>query len=192
MKMKKIIYLMLMALLPLASHAQYRDVKMPQQPKQSNYRDYTSEDKGFWYAIEAEGGSTIIEHSRNMQYVNLTFTGGYRLCEYLRLGAGFGGRMYVNNAEVRNTGSKYGIPVFANLRGNIVSAQDRDGVPFWSVNVGGITKEGFYFNPTIGYSFGGLRNNFIIGLSYTLSSYKDKVEANRTYCGFGLKLGYEF
>lgn len=51
---------MIMALLPLASHAQYRDVKMPQQPKQGNYRDYTSEDKGFWYAIEAEGGSTII------------------------------------------------------------------------------------------------------------------------------------
>lgn len=35
MKMKKIIYLMLMALLPLASHAQYRDVKMPQQPSKA-------------------------------------------------------------------------------------------------------------------------------------------------------------
>lgn len=46
MKMKKIIYLMLMALLPLASHAQYRDVKMPQQPKQSNYRDILLKTKG--------------------------------------------------------------------------------------------------------------------------------------------------
>ena len=190
--MKKMVCLALLALLAMPSFAQYRDVKLPQQPKQNNYRDYTSEDKGFWYALEAEGGSTIMEHSRNMQYVNLTFTGGYRLSEFLRVGAGFGGRMYVNNDEVRNTGSKFGVPIFANVRGNIISAQDRDGVPFWSVNIGGITKEGFYLNPTIGYSFGGVRNNFLIGLSYTWSSYKDKAEDNRTYSGFGLKLGYEF
>ena len=76
--------------------------------------------------------------------MNLTFTGGYRINEFLRLGVGFGGRMYVNNASVRNTNSKFGIPIFANVRGNFISAQDRDGVPFWSLNVGGITKEGAF------------------------------------------------
>ena len=84
------------------------------------------------------------------------------------------------------------MPLFVNVRGNIVSASERDGVPFWSLNVGGITSEGFFASPTIGYSFGGLRNNFLIGLSYTVSSFKDKKKEDVVYSYFGLKLGYEF
>lgn len=186
------LYLFLASLLALPSFAQNREVRLPSQPKQTHYKDYTSEQKGFWFALEAEGGSSIMEHSRNLPYANVTFTGGYRLCEYLRIGAGFGGRMYFNNAEVRNTDSKFGIPIFANARGNFISAQDRDGVPFWSVNIGGITHEGLYLNPTIGYSFGGQRNNFLIGISYSLSNFKDYAGDNRSYSSFGLKLGYEF
>lgn len=176
----------------IPSFAQYREVRTLQQPKETNYRDYTSQEQGFWYAVEAEGGSSIMEHKTNMQYVNLTFTGGYRINEYLRVGAGFGGRMYVNNASVRNSNSKFGIPIFANVRGNIISAKDRDGVPFWSVNVGGITNDGAFFSPTIGYSFGGLRNNFQVGVSYTLSNLKDNTGVRQNYSYFGLKLGYEF
>lgn len=188
----RIISFILFALLALPSFAQYREVRMPDQPKTSNYRDYTSQSQGFWYAIEAESGSSIMEHRTNMQYVNLTFTGGYRISEFLRFGVGFGGRMYVNNASVRHADSKYGIPIFANVRGNIVSAQDRDGVPFWSVNVGGITKDGVFFSPTIGYSFGGLRNNFQVGVAYTLSNLKVNTGEKLNYSYFGLKLGYEF
>ncbi|HCD66784.1 MAG TPA: hypothetical protein DEQ66_11265 [Prevotella sp.] len=189
MKLLAILFLGAMA---IPSFAQYREVRTLQQPKETNYRDYTSQEQGFWYAVEAEGGSSIMEHKTNMQYVNLTFTGGYRINEYLRVGAGFGGRMYVNNASVRNSNSKFGIPIFANIRGNIISAKDRDGVPFWSVNVGGITNDGAFFSPTIGYSFGGLRNNFQVGVSYTLSNLKDNTGVRQNYSYFGLKLGYEF
>lgn len=91
----RIISFILFVLLALPSFGQYRDVRIPEQPKGSNYRDYTSQEKGFWCAIETEGGSSIMEHKTNMQYVNLTFTGGYRINEFLRLGVGFGGRMYV-------------------------------------------------------------------------------------------------
>nr|WP_297938347.1 hypothetical protein [uncultured Lachnoclostridium sp.] len=189
--MKNLIVLVL-SILSVPAFGQYREVKMPNKPQQSNYRDYSSENKGFWYSVEAEGGSSIIEHSRNLQYAAVTFTGGYRLSEYLRLGAGFGGKMYVNNSEVRNVNTKYGIPIFANVRGNFISAYDRDGVPFWSVNVGGITQEGFYFSPSVGYSFGGLRNNFQIGLAYTYTRFKDNSEVNRNISYLGLKLGYEF
>ena len=188
----RIISFILFVLLALPSFGQYRDVRIPEQPKGSNYRDYTSQEKGFWCAVETEGGSSIMEHKTNMQYVTLTFTGGYRINEFLRLGVGFGGRMYVNNASVRNTNSKFGIPIFANVRGNFISAQDRDGVPFWSLNVGGITKEGAFFSPTIGYSFGGLRNNFQVGVAYTLSNLKDNAGVKQNYSYFGLKLGYEF
>lgn len=189
MRLLAILFLGAMA---IPSFAQYLEVRTLQQPKETNYRDYTSQEQGFWYAVEAEGGSSIMEHKTNMQYVNLTFTGGYRINEYLRVGAGFGGRMYVNNASVRNSNSKFGIPIFANIRGNIISAKDRDGVPFWSVNVGGITNDGAFFSPTIGYSFGGLRNNFQVGVSYTLSNLKDNTGVRQNYSYFGLKLGYEF
>lgn len=190
--MRKILFLFVIAMCAATANAQYRDVKLPDPPKQKGYRDYSHEDKGFWFAVEAEGGSSIMEHKPNTQYVGATFTGGYRLNEYLRFGAGFGCRCYVNNASVRNADSKFGIPIFANVRGNIVSASERDGVPFWSLNVGGITNEGFYASPTIGYSFGGLRNNFLIGVNYTISTFTNPVGANTAYSYLALKLGYEF
>jgi len=176
----------------LAAEAQYRDVKLPDAPKQTNYRNYEKENSGFWYGIDLEGGSSVMATNTNMQFVNAYGTGGYRLNEYLRLGVGFGVRYYVNNAYVRDTDNKFGIPIFANARGNIISAYDRDGVPFWSLNIGGITNEGFFVSPTLGYSFGGLRNNFLIGLSYTIVSFKNCDKVNTAYSYIGLKLGYEF
>jgi hypothetical protein len=78
------------------------------------------------------------------------------------------------------------------VRGNFLPTYDRDGVPFWSLNVGGITNEGFFFSPTIGCSFGGWRNNFQIGITYTLSNFKYDDGSKVAYSFFGLKLGYEF
>ena len=189
--MKRFILIYLLALGCLTMQAQYREVTLPEKPQQKGYKNYLSQDKGFWFAFEAEGASSVMESKDNLQVAGLTFTGGYRLNEYLRVGLGFGGRYYVNHAEVRGSSSKLAMPFFVNARGNIISAYDRDGVPFWSVNVGAVTKEGFYLNPTVGYSFGGLRNNFLLGLSYTLSSFT-RYEPSQTYSYLGIKLGYEF
>lgn len=189
--MKKLLLIMLF-MPAVTANAQYRDVKLPDAPKKINYRDYEMQDKGFWCAVEAEGASSIMVHEPNMQYANLSWTGGYRLNDFFRFGAGLGVRYYVNNADVRDTDNKFGIPIFANVRGNFISAYDRDGVPFWSLNVGGITNEGFFASPTFGYSFGGLRNNFQIGISYTITSFKNCNKTNMAYSYFGLKLGYEF
>lgn len=190
--MKKVILSMLAFMIAVAVSAQYRDVKLPQAPKQKPYQDYSMVDKGFWYAIEAEGGSSIMAENTNMQYAGLGFTTGYRFSEFLRVGAGVAGRYYFNNAYVRGTGNKFGVPIYANARGNFISAYDCDGVPFWSLNIGGITNEGFFASPTIGYSFGGLRNNFLIGLCYTITSFKNCDNRNMAYSYFALKLGYEF
>lgn len=190
--MKRIALFIVMLSALVSANAQYRDVTLPDKAQQKGYRDYNSKDNGFWCAIELDGGSSIMVHSPNMQYAGLSFTGGYRVNEYLRIGAGLGGRIYVNNADVRDTDNKFGIPIFANVRGNFISAYDRDGVPFWSLNIGGITNEGFFASPTIGYSFGGLRNNFQIGLNYTITSFKDCTKTDMAYSYFGLKIGYEF
>ena len=190
--MKKKIFSILVTLMALTVNAQYRDVKLPETPKHTNYKTYEKENSGFWCGIDVEGGSSVMEQKTNMQYANLSWTGGYRFSEFLRLGAGLGARYYVHNANVRNTDSKFGIPIFANLRGNFISAYDRDGVPFWSFNIGGITHEGFFVSPTFGYSFGGLRHNFQIGISYTIVCFKNSSEKNAAYSYFGLRLGYEF
>lgn len=189
--MKTCITTLFLFVFTLPMFAQYREVNLPEKPKQSKYENIIDKEKGFWCAFDTEAGSSIMEMKTNMQFISISFTSGYRFNEYLRVGAGFGGKMYINNAYVRNTKSKFGIPVYANLRGNFISAYDRDGVPFWSVNFGGITKEGLFLNPTIGYSFGGLRNNFFIGLSYTLTDFKDFTNSKQNYSYFGLKLGYE-
>lgn len=176
----------------MSAYAQYREVKLPEKPTLPEYKDYITQQQGFWYSIEAEGGSSIMSEKTNMQFVQLTTTAGYRFSEFLRVGAGLGGRMYVHNADVRDTNNKFGVPIFANIRGNLISAYDIDGVPFWSLNIGGITTEGFFASPTLGYSFGGLRNNFLIGLSYTISTFTDCTKENVAYSYFALKLGYEF
>ncbi len=176
----------------MVAWAQYRDVKLPEKPQQTKYTDYEHKETGFWFAVESEVGSSVMQDTPNMQYVNLLFTGGYRFSEFLRVGAGLGGRYYFKHADFRNTDNEIGIPIYANVRGNFISAYDRDGVPFWSINVGGVTYEGVFASPMIGYSFGGLRNNFQIGLTYTISNFKDYAKENRVYSYFGVKLGYEF
>lgn len=190
--MKRLLLSLFVLGVTLSANAQYRDVKLPDKPKQTSYRDYEKEDAGFWFAIEAEGGSSIMAQHTNMQYVNLSFVGGYRFSEFLRVGAGAGGRMYVNHASIRDTDNKFGVPIFVNVRGNLVSAYDQDGVPFWSLNIGGITNEGVFVSPSVGCSFAGLRNNFQISLSYTISSFTDYTKTKQAYSYVALKLGYEF
>jgi len=189
--MRKLFLFVFMLAFANVMKAQNRDVKLPEAPKQTSYIDYERENSGIWYAIDVEGGSSVMMHN-NMQYVNLAVTSGYRFNEFLRIGAGIGCRYYVHNGQVRDTENDFGVPIFANARGNFFSAYDREGVPFWSLNVGGITKEGFFASPTIGYSFGSIRNNFQIGISYTITSFKNCEKTNVSYSYFGLKLGYEF
>ena len=66
----------MLLMVALSISAQYRDVKMPEAPKKSNYRNYGMENSGFWCAVDAEGGSSIMVNSKNMQYTALSFTGG--------------------------------------------------------------------------------------------------------------------
>ena len=191
--MKRNIVIGLFAMLTtMPALAQYRDVKLPEKPKQTGYRDYENQDYGFWFATEVEGGSTLKGDGLSMQFADAAVTAGYRFNQFLKVGVGVGGRYYFNNGEVRGEDSKWGVPVFANVRGNIISAYDRGAVPFWSVRLGTIINEGLYFSPSVGYSFGGMHNNFQLSVAYVLTNPKYFTLERQTTSAFTLRLGYEF
>ncbi|MBQ2807873.1 MAG: hypothetical protein IJF06_02090 [Bacteroidaceae bacterium] len=174
------------------AQAQYRDVKLPDKPEMTKYEDLYKKSTGFWCSLELEGGSSIMVHKPNLQYTSLTFIGGYRFSEFLRIGLGFGSRLYLHNANLRLSDNVFGLPIFAHVRGNFISAYDRDGVPMWSLSIGGITNDGFFISPTFGYSFGGLRNNIFIGINYSLGTFTNYRRNDVVYSYLGLKVGYEF
>ena len=189
---KKILFFVLFTLTSYLYSQTPAKVILPQRPENHSIRDYKMTDKGFWIAAELEGASSIMQSKPNMQHATATFTAGYRFNEYIRIGAGIGAKVYVHNASVRDTGSKCCIPLFLNARGNFLCKHDRKAAPYWSMSVGGVTSDGFFANPVLGYSFGGLRHNFLLGISYTISTFKDVSNTNRAYSYFGIKLGYEF
>ena len=69
--MKKLWLIILALSLTMSVSAQYRDVKLPEKPKQRPYEDIERQDAGVWFAIELDGGSSIMSEKTNTQYVNL-------------------------------------------------------------------------------------------------------------------------
>ena len=175
-----------------ATTACAQDIKMPNQPKRTKYNGYSTQERGFWCAVEAGAGTTVESSMRNMQRADLSFTGGYRFSEYLRVGVGIGGGYYFNNAAQRDTKTDVNIPIFANVRGNITSQYSRTAVPYWSMSIGGKVDDGFFVKPTIGYRFGELRQSFLLGLSYEYSQIKFADPDKKGASYFSLVLGYEF
>lgn len=190
--MKRSVTLLALFAVTSCLFSQTNDIILPQQPKIHNRTESGIKDFKYWIAGEVEGASSVMEKKPNMQFATATVTFGYYVNEYFRVGLGFGGRVYVHNAEFRSTDRKFCFPIYANLRGTFLCKHYRKAAPYWSLNVGGVTDEGFFVNPTFGYSFGGLRNNFLLGISYTLNRFKDASYTHKTYSYLGIKLGYEF
>lgn len=167
-------------------------VRLPEKPKQG-YTHHSDLDKGFWCSIEAEGGSSVFIEKRNMQVGGARFTAGYRFNEYLKVGAGFGGRYYFNNNDVRRKrDSGFTLPLYADLRGNFISQRNRDVVPYWNVSVGGAVWDGFFFSPTIGLRFGEERDSWLLGLSYSFNNIQAAPGNSKEANFLLLRVGYEF
>lgn len=173
---------------------------LPSEKNTNSYKDYSFYDKGFWCAVELQGGYSCNIDSYNVALSELDIVGGYRFNEYFRAGLGLGVRYYFNNEKVRYSDIKWAFPIFANVRGNIISGESRTVVPYYSVDLGGTIRDGFMFRPTIGLRIGESRSAFLVGLSYmgqTLKSYKagkdNTIVPDYEYTSFvTLKLGYEF
>ncbi len=189
--MKKTILTLAAALVLGNAYAQ--DIKLPQKPKTANYKDYSTEETGFWCAAEVDAGSTVEFTGPNAQMTSATYTGGYMFNQYLKAGIGFGVKYYFrNNEALRNTSIKCSFPIYANARGNIISQDYRTAVPFWSFSIGGAIRDGFFFSPTIGYRFGETRNSWLVGICYTFSEIPSYPDCDKYANAFTLKLGYEF
>ena len=183
--------LMLITTVPLFAQS----VLLPQEAKNPSFRDYSLEQSGFWCSVEGTVASSFIFDRRNLQRAIIAFTCGYRFNEYLRVGVGMGGNCYFNgNKKVRGDYNMFTMPVFLDFRGNILSQEVRELVPYWSLDVGANFGEGFFVSPTIGMRIGQRRNSFLLGLNYTLGEmktpFRDLYPSNIHY--IGLRLGYEF
>ena len=169
---------------------QSRDVIMPPPP--SEIHNIADQDKGFWCAIDVNGGSTLMVNRKNVAMAGASFAGGYRFCQYLKVGVGLGVLFYPNNSDVRRSNSYVAMPLFFNVRGNLLSEGIRRTVPFWSVNIGSTIPDGFFITPSVGLRIGEKRNAFIVSIGYTFRHLKTRPGLAEYYSGAFVKLGYEF
>jgi len=170
--------------------AQERQVQLPQKPEEQRYQEYQTKETGYWCSAEYDVGTSLFFNKKNIQGMGLSFTNGYRFNEYLRVGVGVGARYYFNNNEVRSTDVKWAFPLYVNVRGNIMSMDVRNVVPYYSLNVGGVVRDGFFISPTIGLRIGDPRSALLVGLSY---SYEDTaLRSGNGLNALSIRLGYEF
>lgn len=188
--LKKIQFACLL-LCPFVTYAQ--EVILPQKPEREIYKDYEELSTGFWCSLEGSTGSSIIFNEKNLQFGSFIVTGGFRFSEYLRIGVGTGGRFYYNNNNpLRMSKNKWAMPVLINARGNLISQNSRLLVPYWSLNLGTVIRDGVFVQPTIGYRLGQHRDSWLIGISYYLSHLKVASTRNSTINMISINIGYEF
>lgn len=183
----------------VGAYAQENSVwRLPEVNKKDVQKDYSEKQTGFWIAAEAGAAYSCRLFHSNFGYTEIDVTGGWRFNEYLRAGIGLGGRYYFDNDAVRKDHSAWGMPIYVNVRGNMIPTQYRDIVPYYSVDLGGTVRDGFMFRPSVGLRFGRERNAFILSLGYVgqhLKTYsiENPEKGKGKFVSFvSLRLGYEF
>lgn len=167
-------------------------VILPQKPHVSGFVDHGDLDCGYFVAIEANGGSTVMFKRRNTPFIGADVVNGYRFNEYLRVGVGLGAKVYTNNDEVRKSSIPWTFPIYADVRGNMVSQRSRSVVPYWNLNIGTECRDGFFFSPIIGLRVGENRSSFLIGVGYSYNQMETFRSSSEGRDLVVLKLGYEY
>lgn len=196
--MKKTLFLILSCIIGLTtSLAQENHInRIPETGFDPEQKQYNTFEKGFWIAAEALGGPSLHLKGHNMGFVEVDVAAGYRFNQFFKVGLGLGGRYYIDQSYLRRSSIKWGMPIFATVRGNIISGTYRKVVPYWGVEAGASIRDGAFFRPSIGLSIGEFRNAFTITLSYmgqniaTLNEAGDKAGKYTSFVA--LRLGYEF
>lgn len=177
-----------------------REVKMPKETGLGvDTSDYSQKDKGFFAAGEATGGYSLESGKENIGFTDVTFVGGYRFNDFLRVGAGIGARRYFDSDDVRFMSHDWGMPLFIHARGNFIHNAYRDVVPFWSLDFGTTFPDGMMVRPTFGIRVGQPRSAFIAAVGYmgqnirTFRIDNQVIAAKHKFYSFiTLKIGYEF
>ena len=175
------------------------EVKTPKEPKGAQYVDYSDLDKGWWCAAEAHIGGLWYDEDYGTGIFSLTFTNGYRFSEYLKIGVGIGARYNLNNdpdytlyRNIHKIKAPMSVPLFVNLRGNIISQKSRMCVPFWNADIGYAILDNFFFNAGVGFRVGAKRNNFAMSANFIGQMVNYKLGDTDFGSGILLKIGYEF
>ena len=175
--MRKLLAIMAFGLMMLPALAQnHTGYALPEEPKRAKYIDFPSQDKGLWFAVQATPAFVL----NGGVLAQADLIAGYRAGEFFRVGAGVSPGLLAG---------AFSMPVYLDIRGNIISQESRMAVPYWSIDAGynvGAYK-GFYASPTAGVRVGMPRNNFIAGLTYILQTVR-----GGAMHGVGLRIGYEF
>lgn len=194
--MRRIVIVILLTFTSIvSSFSQNRTITLPDRPKRGQYVDYSIKDSGWWCAAQLNGGVASTTDAHYSAVYQVDFVNGYRFSEFLKVGIGVSPRLYGggNGFPLREDGRSivYSLPIYVDLRGNIISQADTMFAPYWNVDLGYSINEGIYLSPCVGMKFGGIRHNFIVGISYGLQGHKTE-SYNKPIHLLGLKAGYEF
>lgn len=195
--MKKISILLVMLVLAVCASAQDNQVKrIPGKGYDPNQQQYTQFERSVWFSAEVLGGASCHLKGHNMGLAELDFTVGYRFSQYLKVGVGIGPRYYIEQGNLRRSDIKWGMPIFATVRGNLIPGKYRSVVPYWGIEVGASVRDGAFFRPSLGLRIGEPRQAFTIALSYMgqdIATYNSEMEKVGKFTNFAcLRLGYEF
>lgn len=193
---------LLFAAATLCAAAQERTVnRLPEIGRPTEDVEYSSNNSGFWAAVELSGGTTCRINKNNTWFGEADVVAGYRFNDFIRVGAGFGSRYYgKSDSPVRYSSIDWSFPVYLDLRGNFIPQTYRNVVPYWSFDVGATLRDGFMMRPSAGIRVGRQRCAFLLALSYTGQNMKvsrfnalnREVGSNRFVSLVSLRLGYEF
>ena len=91
----------------------------------------------------------------------------------------------------------WGLPLFLNVRGNIIPTDYYDVIPYWSMDIGTTFPDGFMIRPSIGIRVGQPRSAFLLSVAYVGQQIREFAPVgNGTEHNFksfiSLRLGYEF
>lgn len=173
----------------------------PEASKKAKYTDFSTQEKGWYCGVDFSGAATVSRTIPVMGDLELSFTNGYRFNEYIKVGLGVGIRTYLgaDSPEQRDSDleGNWVIPLFANVRGDFLPQGQRMFTPYWSVDAGYAFGDGFFYAPTVGVKFGGIRNSFLLGITY-MGQMMDKTPSGDSssssfYTNFlCARIGYEF
>ncbi|MBR4809377.1 MAG: hypothetical protein IK031_03750 [Bacteroidales bacterium] len=183
--MRKLIAVAAFVLMMVPALAQnHTDYKLPDEPKRAKYVDFPSQDKGLWFAVQ------VTPALGNGFFAQADLIAGFRAGEFFRVGAGVSPQF--GAADPVSGANGFSLPVYLDLRGNIISQESRMAVPYWNLDAGYsfMHNTGLYLSPTVGVRVGMPRNDFIAGLTYML--FEPKGAGFTPIHAVGLRLGYEF
>lgn len=189
----KIITLLASVFVGVASmSAQSHNPKLPPVGTDPSLSDYSVSGTGFWAAAQLSGAYSAFLGKHNTPITELDAVVGYRFNQWLRVGVGIGARYYIENSRLRDNSVKWSMPLYLNVRGNILDDTYRTVVPYYSVDLGGAVRDGFMARPTIGLRIGQPRSSFLVGVTYTAQKLRYVTGSNRFVSFVGLTLGYEY